>query len=619
MNDGLLDRINEPADLRDLTLEQLEGLCAEIREFLVAEISATGGHLSPNLGVVELTLALHRSFDSPRDRIYWDVGHQAYVHKLVTGRHDFSNLRKFGGLSGYPSRAESEHDFIENSHASTALSYGLANALANAREGNGRYTVVVIGDGALTGGMAYEALNHIAVLRPPRLIIVVNDNGRSYAPTVGGIAALAHLRFDPRYEWAKKTIGKVLRSLPAIGDSADELARRLKESVKQLIEPGTVFDAMGIKYSGVIDGHDITALEEAFEHARAFDEPSVVHVITDKGMGYEPAVSDEVDKLHGVGSFDVETGRPLRSELKLTDIAGRAVLHGAREHPEVVAISAAMISSTGLLDMANEFPDRVFDVGLAEQHAVGLAAGFAMAGLHPVVAIYSSFLQRAFDQITMDVSLHGLPVVFLIDRAGVTGPDGASHHGAFDLSYLRMIPNMTIGAPADAGELCAMVETAWEFDGPLAIRFPKNGAGSLPGLPVEALPVGEWEQIRSGSDVVIFAVGRMVEPATKAAAVLEQQGLSVGVVNARWVKPMDPRLIDWAAEAEHVVTIEDNVLSGGFGEGVLDALGEAGMAGRVHTIGLPDRFLPFGSAGDVLESVGMDVDGLARRITTFLD
>jgi 1-deoxy-D-xylulose-5-phosphate synthase len=614
MSGGLLQHINGPDDLRDLTYDQLADLSEEIRAFLVEEISNTGGHLSPNLGVVELTLAIHRSFDSPRDRIIFDVGHQAYVHKLVTGRHDFASLRQFGGLSGYPNRAESEHDWVENSHASTALSYALGAALAAARRGDDSYTVAVIGDGALTGGMAYEALNHIAVLRPPRLVIVLNDNGRSYAPTVGGIAALAHLRFDPRYEWAKKTLGKLLRGIPGVGDSVDELARRLKEGVKQLIEPGTVFDAMGLKYSGVIDGHDIEAVEDAFTHARTFDEPTVVHVVTEKGKGYEPAILDEVDKLHGVGSFDVSTGRPKNSELKLTDVAGKALAHAARKHHDLVAVSAAMISSTGLAEMADEFPDRVIDTGIAEQHAVTLAAGLAMAGMRPFVAVYSTFLQRAFDQITMDVALHRLPVVFLIDRAGVTGPDGPSHHGAFDLSYLRMIPNMTIGAPSDAAELCAMIETALETDGPMAIRFPKGPAGSLPGLPVEPLKVGEWEELRPGVDAIVLAVGRMVEPTMKAALAIEQQGASIGVVNARWVKPMDARLMAWAAEVPHIITIEDNVLSGGFGEGVMDALASADLSSKVHLIGLPDRFLPFGEPSKVLESVGMDVESIVDRI-----
>jgi 1-deoxy-D-xylulose-5-phosphate synthase len=613
--ENLLARLTGPSDLRELDADQLNQLAGEIRSFMVDVISRTGGHLSPNLGIVELTLALHRAFDSPTDRIIWDVGHQAYVHKLVTGRQDeFETLRQFGGLTGYPNRAESEHDFVENSHASTSLSYALGMALAKQRAGDDSYTIAVIGDGALTGGMAYEALNHIAVLQPPKLIIVVNDNGRSYAPTVGGIAALGHLRFDPRYEWTKKTIGKILRSIPAIGEGADELAHRLKESVKQLIEPGTVFDALGLKYSGVIDGHDIDLIEETLEHAKSFDEPSVVHIVTEKGAGYEPALNNEEDKLHGVGAFDVESGRPAKSETKLTSVAGQALVHAARDREDLIAISAAMISPTGLTEMAREFPDRVIDTGIAEQHAVTLAAGLAMAGMRPVVAIYSSFLQRAFDQIMTDVAMHDLPVTFLIDRAGITGPDGASHHGAFDLSYLRMIPNLTIGAPADADELCGMLETSFDFDGPIAIRFPKGAAASVPALPVDPLEVGVAELVQDGEDVLLLALGSMVEPAVKAAGMLAQQGISCGIVNARWVKPLDGRLSEWAEQYPKVVTLEDNVVAGGFGAAVLEEFSQHGLAGKVSVLGLPDRFLPAGSASDVQADVELDPESLARRI-----
>jgi len=613
--DNLLARVTGPADLRELDHDQLTQLASEIRSFMVDAISRTGGHLSPNLGVVELTLALHRVFDSPTDRIIWDVGHQAYVHKLVTGRqHEFETLRQYRGMTGYPSRVESEHDFVENSHASTSLSYALGMALAKQRSGDHSYTVAVIGDGALTGGMAYEALNHIAVLQPPKLIIVVNDNGRSYAPTVGGIAALGHLRFDPRYEWTKKTIGKLLRSIPAIGEGADELAHRLKESVKQLIEPGTVFDALGLKYSGVVDGHDIDLIEETLEHAKSFDEPSVVHIVTEKGRGYEPALNNEEDKLHGVGAFDIESGRPAKSELRLTNVAGQALLHAARCREDLVAISAAMISPTGLSAMAEEFPDRVIDTGIAEQHAVTLAAGLAMAGMRPVVAIYSSFLQRAFDQIVTDVAMHNLPVVFMIDRAGITGPDGASHHGAFDLSYLRMIPNLTVGAPADADELCGMLETAWDFGGPIAVRFPKGAASSVPALPVAPVEVGVGDVIQDGEDVLLLALGSMVEPAVKAAGMLAQQGISCGIVNARWVKPLDERLAEWAAQYPHVITLEDNAVAGGFGAAVLEELSRHGLAGRVSLLGLPDRFLPSGSPSDVQADVELDPESITGRV-----
>lgn len=610
----MLEKISQPSDLRSLSLDELYELSGEIRTFILDNVSKTGGHLSPNLGVVELTLALHRVFDSPTDRFIWDVGHQAYVHKIVTGRADrFETLRHTGGLSGYPSRAESEHDFVENSHASTSLSYALGHALAD-YDG---WTVAVIGDGAFTGGMAYEALNHIAVARPERLIIVLNDNGRSYAPTVGGLAALsnlAHYRIDPRYEKAKNTIGRMLRGIPLVGETADEMAGRMKDAVKQILEPATVFDALDLKYTGAIDGHDIALLEETLQQAKTYHEPVVVHVITEKGLGYQPAIEDEEEKLHGVGAFDVATGKAHKSELKLTDVAGRALAEAASSRPDVVAVSAAMISSTGLKQMAQRFPERVVDTGIAEQHTVTLAAGMAMAGKRPVVALYSAFLQRAFDQIVADVALHDLPVTFLIDRAGVTGPDGPSHHGVFDLSYLRMIPNMAIGAPADATELCAMIETAVDHNGPIAIRFPKGAAVSVPSLPVGPLEIGIAELLSEGDDVLLVAVGRMVEIAEKAAVDLGQKGVSAGVVNARWVKPLDARILEWAAPVSHIVTLEDNVISGGFGAAVMEAFAAAGLVKEITNIGVPDGFLPFGSAGDIMEYAGMDPDSVVERV-----
>ncbi|MGH8945611.1 MAG: 1-deoxy-D-xylulose-5-phosphate synthase [Acidimicrobiia bacterium] len=614
----MLESISEPSDLRSLSHEELELLCEELRAFILDKVSQTGGHLSPNLGVVELTVALHRVFDSPRDRLIWDVGHQAYVHKILTGRGPrFDRLRHTGGLSGYPSREESAHDHVENSHASTSLSYALGHALS----GYDGWTVAIVGDGALTGGMAYEALNHIAVARPKRLLIVLNDNGRSYAPTVGGLAALAdlaHYRIDPRYEKAKRTIGRILRGIPLVGETADELAGRVKDAVKQILEPSTVFDAIGLKYSGQIDGHDLRLLEETLEQAKSFDEPVVVHVVTEKGSGYQPAIEDEEEKLHGVGSFDITTGKSLKSELKLTEVAGQALVEAASRRPDMMGVAAAMVSSAGLKQMAGRFPDRVFDTGIAEQHAVTLAAGMAMAGKRPVVAIYSAFLQRAFDQIVSDVALHDLPVVFLIDRAGITGPDGPSHHGVFDISYLRMIPNLAVGAPADAAELCAMIETALDHDGPIALRYPKGGATSVPTLPVDPLPVGEAELISEGAGVLLVALGRMVEVAEKAAADLSSRGIVAGVVNARWVKPLDPRIVEWAAPVAHVVTLEDGVVAGGFGSAVMEALAEAGLAKEVTRIGVPDRFLPHGSPSDIMESVGMDPDSVVERVLVAL-
>lgn len=613
----LLPAITGPADLRRLDADQLNQLCVEIRQFILDTVSATGGHLSPNLGVVELTLAMHRVFDSPRDRFIWDVGHQAYVHKLVTGRQDrFATLRKFGGLSGYPSREESVHDWVENSHASTSLSYALGHALA----GYPGWTVAIIGDGAFTGGMAYEALNHIAVTRPRKLIIVLNDNGRSYAPTVGGLASLAtlaHYRFDPRYEWAKRSVGKILRGLPIVGETADELANRFKEAAKQLVEPSTVFDALGLKYSGHIDGHDIALIEETFERAKEYDEPVVVHVVTEKGLGYQPAIEDQEEKLHGVGSFDLATGRALTTELKLTDVVGQALADVADRHPDVTAISAAMVSSTGLRDLARRQPERVVDTGIAEQHSVTLAAGMAMAGKKPFVAIYSSFLQRAIDQIITDVALHDLPVTLLLDRSGVTGPDGPSHHGVFDLTYLRMIPNMVVGAPSDAHELCAMIETAATHPGPMAIRYPKGAAASLPALPVEPLKVGEWEVRSEGSDVLLLAAGRMVETAEKVASTLRQRGIEASVVNARWVKPLDDRLAGWVGAHRLTVTLEDNVRIGGFGAAVLEQLSGSDLTARVACIGLPDVFLPFGSADAVTEWAGLDHDTVLAQVEAY--
>ncbi len=613
---GLLETIHSPADLRALDQARLSELADEVRTFLVEQTSQTGGHLSPNLGVVELTFALHRVFDSPKDAIVWDTGHQAYVHKLVTGRaKDFATLRKAGGLSGYPARKESEHDLVENSHASTSLSYALGIAEARLRKKVDGFVVAVIGDGALTGGMAYEALNQIAHLMPPNLIIVINDNGRSYAPTVGGLAHhLSQLRVDPRYERMKEEISRLLQQLPLVGSTADQAAYRVKEGLKQLLQPSTIFESLGIKYAGLVDGHDEPALEEVLSRAKKLREPVVVHVVTEKGHGYGPAVEDEIDKLHGVSAFDPLTGRPRSTELTYTDVFGEALMTAATKRPEVAAITAAMASSTGLLNFAKEFPDRFFDVGICEQHAVTFAAGLAMAGMHPVVCIYSTFLARAFDQTIMDVALHKLPVVFVIDRAGVTGPDGASHHGIFDLSYLRLIPNLKVAAPADATELCALLETALATDGPVAIRYPKGPVPATPDLPVEPLPVGRWEERRKGSDAVIFAVGRMVEVAAEAAERLEMQGVSCGVVNARWIKPVDPRIVDWARSHPVVMTVEDNVGTGGFGGAVLEALAAHGLAGRVRNIALPDAFLPQGKASDILSEHGLDAAGIAKAV-----
>ena len=610
----LLESLDLPADLDGLDERALADLSDEIRSFMLEVISQNGGHLSPNLGVVELTIALHTVFDSPTDRIIWDVGHQSYPHKLLTGRAgEFPTLRQDSGMSGYPSRSESEHDLVENSHASTSLSYATGLALAR-EEGDSSYIVAVIGDGALTGGMAYEALNHIAQLSPERLIIVINDNGRSYAPTVGGLAAhLAALRVNPTYERSKEILGEMARRIPVVGETTDEALHRMKEAIKQVLQPATFLDVLGIKYTGPIDGHDLEVLEATMERAKHFNEPVVVHVVTEKGRGYAPA-RDESEKTHGVGAFDLDTGDPHSNGLGFTDAAEVIIADAAERRPDVVAITAAMGSATGLGRLATTHPDRVIDVGLAEQHAVTLASGLAMGGRRPIVCIYSTFLQRAFDQLGTDVALHNLPVVFMIDRAGVTGSDGPSHHGAFDLAYLRMIPGLSIAAPSTADELAGMLETALNHPGPVAIRYPKARVDSIPESPPTPVPFGEWEELRSGSGVLLLAVGRMVPIAAKAAVRLEQEGISCGLVNARWVKPLDPRLPEWAAKYERIVTVEDGVAAGGFGSAVLGALAPLGLAGKVRVLGLPDTFLPPGNADVLLSELGLDADGVAAQI-----
>jgi 1-deoxy-D-xylulose-5-phosphate synthase len=616
---GLLDTMNLPEDLQILDVDTRNDLADEIRERLITAVSLTGGHLSPNLGVVELTMALHRSFGAATDRIIWDVGHQSYVHKMLTGRaSDFDRLRQLDGMSGYPSRDESMHDISENSHASTSISYAMGFAKAR-RAGDEGYVVAVIGDGALTGGMAYEALNHLAQEAPARRIVVINDNGRSYGPTVGGLARhLATLRVDRHYEAAKRIIGRTLREIPRFGEAADEAARRVKESLKQIVQPSTFFDVLGLKYTGPIDGHDLELLDVTFARAKEIDEPVVIHVVTEKGRGYPPAIEDELDKLHGVGPFDIETGKQKSTSTTYTDVFGAALAEIAARRPEVVAVTAAMTSSTGLGPMDSKWPDRVIDVGLCEQHAVTLAAGLAMGGLRPVVAIYSTFLQRALDQLILDVALHDQPVVFALDRAGITGPDGSSHHGMFDLSFLRMVPGMAIVAPANETELCQVLETALAADRPVAIRFPKASVDTTPKGPFAPIEIGQWEELRRGEDVALLAVGRMVDAADKAATLLGEQGVRAGVINARWVKPLDPRLPEWAERYDMLVTVEDNVLTGGFGAAVLESLAGEGLAGKVRLLGLPDEFQPHGNAAAILARNGLDADSIAGSVRDWL-
>jgi 1-deoxy-D-xylulose-5-phosphate synthase len=569
--------------------------------------------LGPNLGVVELTLALHRVFDSPQDAIVFDTGHQAYVHKMVTGRLGlFDTLRQKGGLSGYPSRKESEHDIVENSHASTGLSYALGLAIARELRGEPGKVVCVIGDGALTGGMAYEALNNIGHHKP-NLIIVLNDNGRSYAPTVGGIAEnLGQLRLSPKYEAAKGVAGNALRSLPAVGHSAYETARRMKNSLKQLVAPASIFETLGLKYGGPIDGHDIAAVERALRDAAQYQGPVVVHLVTDKGHGYGPAVADKVDKFHGVSTFDPDSGIAAKKAPAWTDVFGEALCEAAEKDPRIVAITAAMASSTGLLDFAQRFPERFFDVGIAEQHAVTFAAGLAMKGLRPVVCIYSTFLQRAFDQVTCDVALHQLPVLFVIDRAGITGDDGASHHGMLDLAYLRVVPGMTVTAPSSPDELRRLLATGLQCSTPFSIRYPRGAAPSLGLAPLEPLEIGRMNVIRHGADVALAAVGKMVSVASQSAELLSQRGVSATVVDARFVKPLDDELAPLAARHRAVVTVEDGTATGGFGTGVTELLAGAGVTVPIRRLGLPDQFIEHGAQALLLKQFGLDAESIAR-------
>ncbi|GAQ56085.1 1-deoxy-D-xylulose-5-phosphate synthase [Streptomyces acidiscabies] len=611
----ILESIRQPRDLKALNEPQLRRLSEEIREFLVHAVARTGGHLGPNLGVVELTIALHRVFASPVDRILWDTGHQAYVHKLLTGRQDFSKLRGKGGLSGYPSREESEHDVIENSHASTAL--GWADGLAKARDVQGEkgHVVAVIGDGALTGGMAWEALNNIAAAKNRPLIIVVNDNERSYAPTIGGLANhLATLRTTDSYErvlaWGKD----VLQHTPVVGRTVYEALHGAKKGFKDAFAPQGLFEDLGLKYVGPIDGHDIKAVESALRRAKRFHGPVLVHCLTEKGRGYEPALAHEEDHFHTVGVMDPETCEPLAPSNgpSWTSVFGEEMVRIGEERDDVVAITAAMLHPVGLGRFAERFPDRVWDVGIAEQHATVSAAGLATGGLHPVVAVYATFLNRAFDQLLMDVALHRCGVTFVLDRAGVTGVDGASHNGMWDMSILQVVPGLRIAAPRDADQLRAQLrESVAVDDAPTLIRFPKESVG--PSIPAVER-VGDMDVLRAGADVLLVAVGVMAPVCLQAAELLAARGIECTVVDPRWVKPVDPELPGLAARHRLVAVVEDNSRSGGVGSAVALALGDAEVDVPVRRFGIPEQFLAHAKRGEVLADIGLTPVEIAGRI-----
>lgn len=625
---ALLDRIRQPSDLAGLTPAQLQQLSAEIRDFLVTKVAATGGHLGPNLGVVELTVALHRSFNSPRDLILWDTGHQAYVHKILTGRAEhFDTLRQTDGLSGYPSRAESPHDVIENSHASTALSYadGIAKAWSLSGElatgpRSGRHVVAVVGDGALTGGMSWEALNNIAG-SDRQVIIVVNDNARSYSPTIGGLAHhLNTLRTTDGYErflsWGKRIVSRT----PVVGAAAYDALHGFKKGVKDMVAPQGMFEDLGLKYIGPIPGHDIEALEFALGRAKAFSGPVIVHAITEKGHGYRPAELDEADRFHGVGVIDPDTGRPVSASAQSwTSIFSEELVKAGATDERVVAITAAMLGPTGLDAFAQEYPERVFDVGIAEQHAITSAAGMAYAGLKPVVAVYATFVNRAFDQVLFDVGMHKAPVTLVLDRAGVTGPDGASHHGMWDISLLGIVPGLAIAAPRDGQRLRDLFKEAVAIeDGPSVVRFP---SGAVP-ADIEAVGShGKVDILRRAADrnaVLVVAAGATAGLALAAAEQAVEQGIDVCVVDPRWVSPIPTELLDIAADFASIVTIEDNIRTGGFGTRLQQALTDAGVEKTVHQVGLRADYLEHGNRADVQASAGLSRAALLEQIRRYV-
>jgi 1-deoxy-D-xylulose-5-phosphate synthase len=623
---GLLGGIASPRDLKRLTPEQLSLLAAEIRDFLVAKVSRTGGHLGPNLGVVEMTLALHRVFDSPRDRILFDTGHQAYVHKMVTGRQGgFDRLRQRGGLSGYPSQAESEHDLIENSHASTALSYADGLSKAFTLRGEDRHVVAVVGDGALTGGMCWEALNNIAAARN-RLVIVVNDNGRSYAPTIGGLADhLSTLRLNPGYEKVLDLVKDALGSTPMVGKPMYEVLHAVKRGIKDAVSPQPMFEDLGMKYVGPVDGHDVQAMESALRRAKGFNAPVIVHAVTRKGYGYRPAEEDEADCLHGPSSaFDVETGKLLAApSVKWTHVFADELVAIADQRPDIVGITAAMAEPTGIATLAKKYPDRVYDVGIAEQHAATSAAGLAMGGLHPVVAVYATFLNRAFDQVLLDVAMHGLPVTFVLDRAGVTGPDGPSHYGIWDMSVFGVVPGLRIAAPRDAESLREELREAVAVDdGPTILRFPSGSvAAALPAL----RRVGQVDVLREGGavdqqrkDVLIVAVGAFAKLGMEAAERIAEQGYGVTVVDPRWVRPVPVELAGLAGQHRLVVTLEDGVRAGGVGDAVASMLRDHGVDVPLRDFGVPAGFHPHGTRAEILATLGLTAQDIARRVTEWV-
>lgn len=618
----VLSKVNGPSDLKNLSYSELENLCSELRSYIIEVVSENGGHLAPNLGTVELSVALHYVLNSPEDKIIWDVSHQSYAHKILTGRKNlFSTLRKFGGISGFTKREESEHDVYTTGHASTSIAYAMG--LAEARDKrNGQETIVaVIGDGALTGGIAYEALNNLGHSKK-RMMVIINDNEMSIARNVGAISGyLSRFRLDPAYNKLREEVEKILKKIPGIGEKVCHIGETIKESIKALVVPGMLFEELGLRYFGPIDGHNLERLIKAISLAKEINEPIVIHVITKKGKGFKPA-EDHPEKFHGSSPFEISTGEPKKKirEVTYTEVFGRTLSRLADLDEKIVGITAAMPSGTGLDLFQKTHPDRFYDVGIAEQFAVTFAAGLAAGGYKPVCAIYSTFLQRAYDQIIQDVCLQELPVVFAIDRGGLVGEDGPTHHGAFDISYLRAIPNIIVAAPSDEAELSNLLYSAFKWNKTCAIRYPR-GAGTGIGISGEwtYIEPGKGRYLKKGNQIAFIAIGKPVKEALKAAEILEKRGISVTVFDARFVKPLDSEsILEIAGSHSLIVTLEDNVIAGGFGEAVVSLLNEKSRKTQVINIGIPDMFVPHGTPDELYRLIGLDGESVASRVIEFL-
>ncbi len=619
----LLEKIDSPEDLKKLDVSQLPDLAEEVRKFLLDTVSETGGHLGSNLGAVELTLALHYCFKTPEDKIVWDVGHQAYIHKILTGRREtFATQRQYKGLSGFPRRSESVHDAFGVGHASTSISAALGMAVSADLDHKKNNVIAVIGDGSLTGGIAFEGLNQAGHLKK-NLIVILNDNEMSISKNVGAFSAFISRKMTTRYfRDLKREMQGLITNIPAFGKDILQFARRAENSLKGFLTPGALFEALGFDYVGPIDGHDLPNLIEVFSSAREFDGPLLIHIMTTKGKGYSPA-EETPDKFHGVGAFDLSTGKApaKKSALSYTEVFGRTLVDLAQQNPKVVAITAAMPDGTGLNFFAEALPDRFFDVGIAEQHGICFAAGMAADGYKPVAAIYSTFMQRAYDQVFHDVCLQNLPVVIAMDRGGLVGDDGPTHHGVFDFSFLRHLPGLTVMAPKDENELRHLLKTAISLESPVALRYPRGaGYGVEMDKEIKILPVGKGELLREGTDISIIAIGATVIPALNAAEALAAKGISASVVNARFVKPLDAELI--LSQARHtgrVLTVEENALQGGFGSAVLELLYDNDCsATKVKRLGIPDRYIEHGSQAQLRKDVGIDAEGIEAAIIDFL-